>query len=192
MSIISYGKRHLFLTGFMGTGKSAAGILVARKLQRVFYDLDDTIVGMTGRPIDQIFRIEGEDAFRQHEATALRSIIVSAGAVIALGGGAPTIPIVADAIRRTGRVVLLTADWPTIWRRVKDDGTRPLLAAVANNSAQDSPGTFERFVAHVDPILLGRASAYHAVADHTIDTSALSCDQVADQIVTWWQSSVLA
>jgi shikimate kinase len=191
MSTISYGKRHLYLAGFMGTGKSAVGNLVARKLQRFFYDLDDVVVDMTNRSVDQIFRIDGETAFRRYEARALRSIVVSAGAVIALGGGAPTIPVVADIMRRTGRVVLLTADWPAIWRRIKDDGTRPLLASVPGDSAPDSPGRFERFVALADPILQSRRPAYHAVADCVIDTSELSCEEAAGQIVAWWQSPVM-
>jgi shikimate kinase len=192
MSIVSYGKRHLYLAGFMGTGKSAVGHLVARRLQRFFYDLDDVVVDMTNRSVDQIFRVEGETAFRQYEAKALRSIVVSAGAIIALGGGAPTIPVVADIMRQTGRVVLLTADWPVIWRRIKDDGTRPLLAAVAGDAIPNSTDRFERFVAHSDPILQSRRPAYHAVADWTIDTTELACEEVADQIVTWWQTSVVS
>jgi len=191
MSIVSYGKRHLYLAGFMGTGKSAVGTLVARKLQRFFYDLDDVVVDMTNRSVDQIFRTEGETAFRQYEAKALRSIVVSAGAVIALGGGAPTIPVVADIMRQTGRTVLLTADWPAIWRRVKDDGTRPLLAAVAGDALPNSTDRFERFVAHSDPILQSRRPAYHAVAECVIDTSETSCEEVAGQIVNWWHSQAV-
>ena len=192
MSTISYGKRHLYLAGFMGTGKSAVGNLVARKLQRIFYDLDDVVVDMTNRSVDQIFRVEGETAFRQYEAKALRSIVVSAGAVIALGGGAPTIPVVADIMRQTGRTVLLTADWPAIWRRIKDDGSRPLVSPVTGDSGPESPERFERFVAHADLIWQSRLSLFHAVADWTIDTSELACEEVADQIVTWWQTSVVS
>jgi len=188
MSIILYGRRHLYLAGFMGTGKSAVGTMVARKLHCAFYDLDNVVIDIARRPIDQIFRLEGETAFRQYEAKALRSIVVSAGAVIALGGGAPTIPMVADILRRTGRTVLLTAEWPAIWQRIKDDGSRPLLAAVLGDADPDSASRFERFVVHSDPILQRRQAAYHAIAHWTIDTTHLSREEAADQIVALWRT----
>jgi shikimate kinase len=191
MSIIAYGKRHLFLAGFMGTGKSAVGNLVARRLSRQLYDLDEMIVSMTGRSIGETFRIEGHDAFRHHETRALRSIVISAGAVIALGGGAPTTPLIADIMRRTGRTALLTAGWPAIWSRIKDDGSRPLVSPVTGDSEPEAPERFERFVARAEAILMNRQRLFQSIADHVVDTTELSCDEVADRIVAWWKTPIV-
>ncbi len=190
MSVTAHGQRHLFLAGFMGTGKSAVGRVLAAKLARQFYDLDDVIIAMTGRSIGATFRLEGEAAFRTHEAKALRYIIGSAGAVIALGGGAPATPLIADIMRRTGRTVLMTASWPAIWQRIKDDSSRPLVGSVTGGSAANSPEPFERFVMHADLILQSRLALFNAIADHVIDTSELSCDEVANRLAAWWQAPV--
>lgn len=184
MSIIVHNKRHLFLAGFMGTGKSRVGAAVALRLSRVFYDIDALIVALTGRPIGVIFHTEGEPAFRHHESRALRAVVGSAGSVIALGGGTPVIKSNISILRRTGQTVLLTADWRVIWNRVKGDGSRPLLSGVTSAS----PASFEQFVAHAQPLLQSRWESYRAISDHVIDTSALSIAEVTDQVVVWWRS----
>lgn len=186
MSITAYGKRHLFLAGFMGTGKSAVGRALADKLARQFYDLDELIISMTGRSIAETFRIQGEAEFRLHEAKALRSIAGSAGAVIALGGGAPTTPLIVDIIRRTGRTVLLTSSWPAIWERIKDDDSRPLVASVPGGRENDSTEGYERFVLRAESILNSRLPLFHSIADHVLDTSELTREAAAERLAQWW------
>jgi len=174
--------QHLYLAGFMGTGKSQAGRIVAQRLERTFIDLDEVIEERAGRTINDIFADEGEPIFRVYETKALNSVITSPPAVIALGGGAPTVPEIRKIVKETGITILLSADWPAIWNRIRSDTTRPLLAGVLGET--DAAGEpFERFVARATPLLESRVVDYDAIADFTIDTSALSPDDVAERIL---------
>lgn len=176
---------HLYLIGFMGTGKSAVGPLVAKCLHRTFYDLDEVIATVMRRSIKTIFETEGEKAFRQYETEMLQTIVGSEAAVIALGGGAPTVPAIAQTLRTTGRIALLTADWRTIWDRVKDNTSRPLLADVTEDRGANVDGAFARFAARAKSILQPRLAVYHALADFTVDTSSLSIEAVANRITEY-------
>ncbi len=75
----------IFLTGFMGCGKSTIGAELAKQLSLEFIDLDDRIVDRAGMSVEQIFREQGEEAFRERESKALMSL--PGGIVCALGGG---------------------------------------------------------------------------------------------------------
>ena len=176
-------RRHIYIAGFMGTGKTAVGTALAERLERPFVDLDDVIVREQNRPIVDIFHDEGEAAFRGYESTALEQTVAGPPAVIALGGGAPTIATNATMIRATGHTTLLTADWRTIWERVRHDRTRPLLRPILTDTG-DMPD-IETFIAHAEPIMQGRRTAYRAVADMTLDTSRQSVRDIVDRIATW-------
>src|SRR5207249_3877574 len=80
---------NVILIGFMGAGKSAVGRLLARRLGRCFVETDDMIVARVGRPIPEIFRVEGEERFRQLEADALDALQLTTGDVLATRGGLP-------------------------------------------------------------------------------------------------------
>lgn len=181
-------RRHIFLTGFMGTGKSAIGRAVASKLGWGFIDLDGLIESMCHRSVPEIFRLEGETAFRNYESRALRLAVISPHSVIALGGGTPLRQDNANIIRATGRVWHLTASWDAIWNRVRAslDG-RPMLADVSRITAGREP-SLQEFVAFAEPMLDSRDVAYRRVADHTIDTSDITVDQLARTIAENIQS----
>ncbi|MBI3873295.1 MAG: shikimate kinase [candidate division Zixibacteria bacterium] len=178
------GRTHLFLAGFMGTGKSTVGRAVAKRLRRTFVDLDVIVEQMRHRLITDIFRDQGEPAFRKFEARALRMVVTSPGMVIAVGGGAPTTSSVRRIMRHCGRTVLLTADWNALWRRVQSTlNTRPLLPAQELANAAD-------FAVCAEPILRSRAAAYHEVADWTLDTSLLGVTDVVDRISAWYTDQI--
>jgi len=80
--------RRIVLTGFMGSGKSTAGPMVARRLGWRFVDADDAIEAEAGLPIAQLFAREGEAAFRERERAAIARLAAGDGLVLALGGGA--------------------------------------------------------------------------------------------------------
>lgn len=86
---ISQLKSSIFLTGFMGSGKSYTGTRLARLLGVPFIDLDERIESTVGKTITDIFADEGEAAFREHERQALRACLTQTPAVVATGGGAP-------------------------------------------------------------------------------------------------------
>ncbi len=79
----------IVLTGFMGSGKSTVGPLLAAELGWTFIDLDAEIERRTGLSVPQIFSEQGEAAFRKEETAALAAVLGRTRAVIALGGGAP-------------------------------------------------------------------------------------------------------
>src|SRR5918996_342319 len=78
---------NVILVGFMGAGKSVCGRMLARRLQRCFVETDDMIVSRDGRSIPDIFREDGEDAFRHLEGEVLEELALKSGDVIATGGG---------------------------------------------------------------------------------------------------------
>jgi len=175
-------RRHLFLAGFMGTGKTVVGGAVAKRLGWAFIDLDDMIVSLCQRSIPDIFRLEGEDAFRLHEARALRLAVISHHSVIALGGGTPMLTPNANIIRATGRCWLLTASCTDIWARVRGNlAERPLLSELVSSSGAGQ-AQFERFLAIVQPVMQQRKRAYSLVADHELATSGLSIEELAQRI----------
>ncbi len=121
---------NVVLTGFMGTGKSTVGRLIASELGWTFVDTDEVIVARHG-PIDAVFAGPGEDAFRALERDVAAEIAGGEHRVIATGGRMLLDPANADALGATGRVFCLIADADEIIRRLQADtggAVRPLLA----------------------------------------------------------------
>ena len=118
---------NLAITGFMGTGKSAVGKLVAQKLGWQFFDIDAIIEEETGIKISEIFAKKGEPYFRELETRAVKLLAVLDKAVISCGGGIVLKAENMDELEKNGRVVCLTASPEKILQRTKGS-TRPLLA----------------------------------------------------------------
>jgi shikimate kinase / 3-dehydroquinate synthase len=117
--------RHLALIGFMGAGKTLLGAEVARRLDRLFIDLDEEIERRVG-DISDFFERFGEAPFRNVETTSLDSVLESnRWTVVALGGGAVTSSGVREALRRHAFTVVIEVDADEAWRRVGESG-RPL------------------------------------------------------------------
>ena len=123
----------IFLTGFMGTGKSKIGHLLARRLQRNFVDTDQLIEARAGRTISQIFASQGEEAFRRVEHECVVEAAARKGVVVALGGGAITQERIREVIRKAGVLVCLEASVETIFARVSRREDRPLLAGLSQD-----------------------------------------------------------
>lgn len=122
--------RHIFLTGFMGAGKSRVGAILSARLGRDFVDTDVLVEETAGKPISDIFRDGGEETFRRLEHEAIRRASEMPASVIALGGGAVTREENWAVIRRSGICVYLWASPETIFERVSRRGHRPLLAGL--------------------------------------------------------------
>jgi shikimate kinase len=121
-------KQNVVLTGFMGTGKSTVGRLLAVQLGYVFVDTDELIVARDGRSIADIFREDGQAAFRSWESRIAQELAGQSGLVIATGGRLMLDEGNAAALGGNGRVFCLTAAPETILARLQDDdGKRPLL-----------------------------------------------------------------
>ena len=102
-----FEKRNIVLIGMPGSGKSTVGRLLAKQLGRPFRDTDEEIVARAGKPIPDIFRDEGEGAFRDLESAVVADLSQYGGAVIATGGGAILRQENLDALRQNGALVLL-------------------------------------------------------------------------------------
>jgi shikimate kinase len=119
---------NVYLTGFMGTGKSAVGRALARRLRRPFTDLDAAVEKAAGLPVAEVFARRGEAAFRRLERRALARAAARGGAVVALGGGALLDPRNRALAARTGTVVRLTCSRRELVRRLRRSrAERPLL-----------------------------------------------------------------
>lgn len=170
---------HLLLQGFMGTGKTTVGRLVAERAGARFLDLDEAIVARAGRSIPDLFAMEGEASFRKLEAAALREALAGPEpTVIALGGGAL---LDRDQRRRAlsvARVVTLSATPGVIASRTTEPG-RPLLDAASSRPDR------------IRELLDARAEAY-AETHARIDTDDLSPERVADAVVAAWSRPAVA
>ncbi|PLY00986.1 MAG: shikimate kinase [Desulfuromonas sp.] len=121
-------KKNIILTGFMGTGKSTIGRLLAQQLDYEFIDTDSEIEKREGTTIKDIFQEQGEAAFRRMEADLVHELAREEGLVIATGGGLVMNPDNVKMLQKSGRIICLTADVDTILARVATQpGTRPLL-----------------------------------------------------------------
>src|SRR5207245_2182803 len=125
------GESHarIALIGMMGSGKSTVGRRLASELGWAFIDTDAEIVRTQGRSIADIFRDDGEEAFRNLETAALRQALTPDEVVIATGGGVVLRPENRDLLARTCWVVWLRATEEEYIRRVAGNARRPLLAA---------------------------------------------------------------
>ena len=160
--------QNLFLTGFMGAGKSTVGRLLAELLGCPFIDLDDVIVAREQRAIADIFATDGEPYFRTCETEALQSLDPQITAVYATGGGIVTRAENRDLMRRLGQILYLDASWPTLKQRLQHSVDRPLI----------SQG---RDWAEVERLWQQRQPCY-LDADMIIATGGLSPQQVAQTI----------
>ena len=162
----------IVLAGFMGTGKSTVGRIVAQRLGMAFVDTDDVIEKEAGLGIAAIFAREGEIGFRQREAAICQRLAAQPGQVIAVGGGALLDAQTRAAFEAQAMVVCLTCELDEVMRRVGDDPTRPLFG---------DRKAVER--------LLARRSGHYASLPHLIDTTSRTPAEVAEEIIKLWQQS---
>lgn len=121
------GDRNIILAGFMGSGKTTVGRILARDLGWEFLDTDREIEAREGLSIPEIFETRGEAAFRDLETALSHELKALHHHVIATGGGFMVRPENRSAAAEAGPVVLLIATPEQIWHRVKRSRHRPLL-----------------------------------------------------------------
>lgn len=161
-------RRNIVLTGFMGTGKTTVGRVVAARLGYDFVDTDALIEAEHG-PIPVIFAEHGEDHFRRLEREVAERLAARDGLVVSTGGRMLVDGANADVLTATGDVVCLTASVDTIVRRVaRTASERPLLA-----------GSDLR--ARVSELLAARAPSYERFS--AVDTDGRSPSAIADEVI---------
>ncbi len=128
----------IILTGFMGSGKTTVGQILARQLELPFVDLDKEIENKEGSTIARIFASQGETAFRQMESQQLARVLAQPQSlVLATGGGALLNQAAAALLDETAcSVVFLKLDLAEVKARLSQDTTRPLLAGGTAKTAE--------------------------------------------------------
>lgn len=169
---------NIVLVGFMGTGKSSAGKLVAKKLNREFVDADHEIEKRENCDIPTIFAEAGEAEFRQIETEVIRELAGRENLVIAPGGGAITVAENMENLARNGVVICLTAKPESILQRVGHDKNRPLLRG---------PDRLER----IRELLAARAKFYDAIPLR-VSTDGRNTRQVANEIIRVFNAATAA
>ena len=170
--------RNVALIGFMGTGKSTVGRILARALGYVFVDSDAVIEARAGVPIRSLFMAEGETGFRRREREVIAELSAGSGQVIATGGGAAVDPDNAAQLHAGCLVVWLTAAPEVILRRVGKARNRPLLA--------EAPDPYARIV----EILTVREPHYARVAHCRVETGGRRPDHIATEIVRIYRRTI--
>jgi len=161
---------NIVLVGFMGTGKSAVGRGLARRLKRPFLDLDERIAREAGRAIPEIFALEGEAGFRKRESKAVEWASGLKEHVVATGGGVMLEEANVERLKKSGILICLSARPDVIVRRTLNRlPSRPLL------SGADPKGRVEE--------LLKLRAPFYAQADVAIDTSDRSLEQVVAEVL---------
>ena len=156
------------LTGFMGTGKTTVGRLLAERLGMDFIDTDESIEARAGRSIPEIFSAHGEEHFRDLESRALAEALATPGRVVSTGGGMLLRDANVEALRQAGPIICLTATAETVLGRTSADANRPLL------DVADPAGRIEELLAARDEC--------YAQADVHVGTDARSPEGVVDAI----------
>mgnify|MGYP001121366962 CR=1 FL=1 len=167
--------KNIVLVGFMGSGKTWVGKLIAERTGMPLLDMDSIIVERAGKSINEIFADEGEAHFRKLERELAQELAQTEGNIISTGGGIILNPENIADFEKTGLVVCLLVDAESVLDRVRNDDTRPLLA-----------GDKEKAIVE---LLESRKPIYESIT-HKIDTSGRSFPpvQTAEEIIDLYTS----
>lgn len=169
-------KNLIFLTGFMASGKSTIGPILANTIGWDFLDLDKVIEEKTSKKIVDIFREEGEKFFRELETKTLTEITVLNKYVISLGGGTIENEENLKMIINNGILVYLETSPEAAFKRLRFKRDRPALLF------DDHEPTKEEFINRINTIL-SRRLKYYNQADIKINTDNKPVDIAVDQLV---------
>ncbi len=160
------------LWGFMGSGKTSVGKLLAQKLGCEFVDTDETIAQRFGKPIRQIFADEGEAAFRQAERELLGELLQKQQVVIATGGGMPTVPENLAALRTKALNFYLRVPTDVLYERLATVRDRPLLEGFSDR--------YWRIAT-----LLAQRERFYTQAQLIVPCGRQTPEQIAERIYLW-------
>ncbi|MEA1940242.1 MAG: shikimate kinase [Candidatus Caldatribacteriota bacterium] len=162
-------ENNLYITGFMGTGKSAVGKALAKKIGKIFIDMDRAIKDRQGKSIANIFSKLGENHFRRLETNLLKELVQRDDLVVATGGGTLLFEKNVQLANKGGMIICLCANPMVIYQRTKGSNKRPLL------NKRDKLEEIKYF-------LEKRKTQYNQFA-WQVDTSKLNVEEAADEII---------
>jgi len=160
----------IYLVGFMGCGKTSVGIELSKRLEVPPYDVDSTVEKDRGQTIREIFKNEGEEAFRNYESLAIRQLPVQ-HAVVMTGGGAVVREENLMYMKNNGIVIYLKTSFPVLWSRLmteEERNKRPILLTSTKEEVQQ---------------LFNERSSHYEKSDIEVITDPLTTEEVCDQIL---------
>jgi shikimate kinase len=163
---------NIILIGYRGTGKSTVAKILGQRLKRTVMSTDTEIVKEAGQSIPQIIEQFGWDHFRELETQMCRKLQDQTNLVIDTGGGLILKEENVNILKANSTIFWLTAEIPTIVKRISGDTHRPSLS-----------GT-KTFVEEIEDILKERTPKYQAAANQVIPTDHNSPHQIADSILS--------
>ena len=167
----------IFLTGFMGSGKSTIGPILANTIGYSFVDLDLLIEQREKRKIGDIFKEEGEGKFRELERAFLVEVSKSPRTVISLGGGTVADETSLELVKKTGLLIYLKADAQYIYKRLRTKSDRPMLRT-AEGELMDADQLQERIGE-----LLSKREQFYSQAHIIVHTDDKKIGNTIDELV---------
>ncbi len=162
--------QNIFLIGFMGAGKSSIAKELSKKLQMNIVEMDQRIVQEQGMSINEIFEKYGEDHFRDIESQLILDLGNTEPVIVSCGGGVVIRQENSQYMKKSGKVVFLTAKPETIFERVRYSKERPILNGNMN-------------VEFIADLMAKRLPLYEAAADVMIHTDGKTVVQIAEEII---------
>ncbi|MFS0861532.1 shikimate kinase [Fredinandcohnia sp. 179-A 10B2 NHS] len=162
----------IYLTGFMGAGKTTIGKKLGKALKLPVIDTDQYIEEQVGKTIADIFAEYGEEVFRKYERDFLKQLPTS-DVIVTTGGGIVIQKDNRNWMKEHGHVVYLHSDINTIFERVKHDSTRPLF------DSKQKENTVKLYTQRIP---------FYEEAQYKIDTSSKSFDEIVNNIKLWLQT----
>ena len=162
---------NVILCGMMGSGKTTIGIKIAELTGRRWYDTDGVIADKHGK-ISDIFEYYGEAHFRKLETEVIRDLAQKDNLILSTGGGLVLKTENNTLLKKNGKIVFLRASLETLARRLKVDGTRPLLQT-STESIRDRLAT----------LMQERSPIYEGVADAVVDVDGKTPEEIAREII---------
>ncbi|WP_404403772.1 shikimate kinase [Jeotgalibacillus malaysiensis] len=156
----------IYLVGFMGAGKSTVGRLLSKELNLSFVDLDHVIEQQSDKKISDIFKEDGEIAFRKIEADSLRN---SDAEIIATGGGILYMEETGRWMRNEGTIIYLHAPFEELYARIQGDTSRP----VAARPYEELKNLYEK-----------RDREYRSVSHHQVSVSDCSPQETVSEMIS--------
>ena len=163
-------KGNLFFIGFMGVGKSTIARMVAKEINARLIEMDETIEAEEGSSINEIFAAKGEEYFRDLETALIERISEQEGMVVSCGGGAVLRPQNLELMKKSGKIIYLSATPETIFRRVRYSNNRPLLRDNMN-------------VEYITQLMERRIGIYEQAADVIIVTDDKNKPEILAEVL---------
>lgn len=174
---LQHRNRRIYLTGFMGSGKSTIGPILANVLGYEFVDLDSAVGAREGKTVREIFRDHGESYFRQKERETVTELSLRDGLIVSLGGGTLSDQEALAIVTTTGILVYLKVPVEEIVRRLRNKTDRPMVLGPDGERLNEEE--LRQRILH----LLAEREPLYAHADLTILADQMRLGLTVDRLV---------